>query len=96
MITQKIVKLISWLATWLYFVSIVCFLGTSIGVIAHLLFALLFVRNADIVYYVALGCMHGIKYTSLWAGGIAIVLCFMRGHKKCNTKKISGSGANEK
>ena len=91
MITQKIVELMSWLVTWLYFVSIICFLGTLIGVIAHLLFALLFVTNADIVYYVALGCLHGIKYSSLWAGGISIVLCFMRGHKKFITKKISGS-----
>ena len=87
MINQKIVELISWLVTWLYFVSIICFLCTLIGVITHLLFALLFITNADIVYYVALGCMHGIKYSSLWAGGFAIVLCFMRGYKKFNTKK---------
>ena len=87
MIMQKIVESVSWLVTWLYFVSIICFLGTLIVVITHLLFALLFVTDADIVYYVSLGCMHGIKYSSLWAGGIAIVLCFMRGHKKFTTKK---------
>ena len=87
MIIQKIVVLMSWLLTWLYFVCLICFLGTLIGVIVHFLFALLFVRNADIVYYVSLGCMHGIKYSSLWAGGIAIVLCFMRGYKKFTTKK---------
>ena len=96
MIIQKIVELMRWLVTWLYFVSIICFLGTLIGVITHLLFALLFITNADIVYYASLGCMHGVKYSSLWAGGIALVLCFMRGHKNFSTKKISESGGHEK
>ena len=96
MIFQKIAELVSWLITLLYFVCVICFLGVLIGAITHLLFALLFVKNADIVYYASLGCIHGVKYSSLWAGGIAIVLCFMRGHKNFSTKKVSGSGVHEK
>ena len=92
MFFQKIEELVS----WLYFVCVICFLGVLIGAITHLLFALLFVKNADIVYYASLGCMHGVKYSSLWAGGIALVLCFMRGHKNFSTKKISESGVHEK
>lgn len=36
----------------------------------------------DYTYLAALGFLHGLKYGSVWAGGLAIVLCAMRAHRE--------------
>ena len=64
------------------YVCLICFAGTLIGMLTHGLFACLYRDAVDWTYYVALGCLHGLKYSGLWAGGAAIVLCVMRAHKE--------------
>ncbi|NCG09257.1 MAG: hypothetical protein GWO81_06780 [Verrucomicrobia bacterium] len=71
-----------WLIDWLYFVSCICFIGASLGVVSHLAFGLCFMDAPDYTYLAALGFLHGLKYSSLWAGGLAIVLCVMRAHRE--------------
>ena len=71
-----------WTGGWIYYVSLVCFAGTCLGVLSHLLFALLFADQPDYAYYVSLGVTHGLKYSSLWAGGLSVVLCVMRARKE--------------
>lgn len=70
--------ILRWLFDWLYFVSLVCMTGSLLGVSSHLAFALCFVETPDYSYYAALGFLHGLKYGSVWAGGVAVVLCVMR------------------
>jgi hypothetical protein len=71
-----------WFIDWLYFVSLVCFTGSVIGVASHLLFGLCFFEAPDFPYLAALGFLHGLKYSSLWAGGLSVVLCAMRAHRE--------------
>ena len=54
---------------WLYFVCLVCFAGATLGTVSHVLFGLCFVETPDYGHLAALGFLHGLKYSSLWAGG---------------------------
>lgn len=67
---------------WLYFVSLICFIGATLGVLSHVCFGFFFVDTPDYAYLADLGLLHGLKYSSLWAGGLAIVLCVMRAHRE--------------
>lgn len=79
----RILKVIlRWFMDWLYFVCLVCFSGATLGVLSHVLFGLFFVDSPDYAHLAALGFLHGLKYSSLWAGGLAIVLCAMRAHRE--------------
>lgn len=71
-----------WIMDWLYFVSLICLAGASVGVVTHFLFAVCFVDSPDFGYYASLGFLHGLKYGSVWAGGVAIVLCVIRAHNE--------------
>lgn len=71
-----------WIGGWIYYISLICSLGALLGTMSHLLFALLFVERADFSYYAALGLLHGLKYSSLWAGGLSIVLCVMKARRE--------------
>lgn len=79
----KILKVICrWFMDWLYFVCLVCFAGATLGTVSHVLFGLCFFETPDYGHLSALGFLHGLKYSSLWAGGLAIVLCAMRAHRE--------------
>lgn len=71
-----------WLFTWLYYVLITCLIGALLGVATHVLFGLLFMDGADFGWLAAFGFMNGLRYGSVWAGGLAIVLCVMRARKE--------------
>lgn len=75
-------EIVRWLMTWVYFVLVICFIGATLGVITHVLFGLLFVDQPDYGFLAAFGFMNGLKYGSVWAGGLAIVLCVMRARKE--------------
>ncbi len=38
-----VLGVLRWIGGWIYYISLVCFAGTCLGVLSHLLFALLFV-----------------------------------------------------
>lgn len=77
--------MLRWLMDWLYFVCLICFTGAFLGILTHVVFGLCFVATPDYSYLAALGFLHGLKYSSLWAGGLAIVLCVMRAHREFQT-----------
>lgn len=53
-----------------------------VGVITHVLFALMFRDQPDLGYYASFGFMNGLNYGGVWAGGAAIVLCVLRARKQ--------------
>ncbi len=71
-----------WVVTWLYFVSIILLIGATLGIITHLGFGLLFMDDPDYGYLAAFGFSNGLRYGTVWAGGVAIVLCVMRARKE--------------
>lgn len=73
---------IQWIMTWVYFVSLICFIGAVGGVFTHVLFAFLFRDQPDFGYYAAFGCLNGLNYGGVWAGGAAIVLCVLRARRE--------------
>lgn len=83
----------AWLFTWLYFVLVVCFVGAMLGVLTHVLFGPIFVDQPDFSFLAAFGFMNGLKYGSVWAGGLAIVFCFMRARKEYLAKHPEGSSS---
>ena len=79
----KILKaILRWFCDWLFFVSCICFTGASLGVVTHVAFGFCFMYAPGYPYLAALGFLHGLKYGSVWAGGLAIVLCAMRAHRE--------------
>jgi hypothetical protein len=75
-------KSLGWLVRWLYYVSIICLIGASLGVVTHVGFGLLFFDDPDYGYLAAFGFQNGLRYASVWAGGISIVICIMRARKE--------------
>ncbi|MEN8663011.1 MAG: hypothetical protein ABF322_00475 [Lentimonas sp.] len=78
-IAQAVIR---WLVTWIYFVSVICFIGAMGGVLTHVLFALICRDQPDLGYYAAFGLLNGLNYGGVWAGGAAIVLCVLRARKE--------------
>lgn len=72
---------VRWSLTWLYFVAIICFVGAMLGVLTHILLGPLLV-DKSFGFLAAFGFLNGLKYGSVWAGGLAIVLCVMRARKE--------------
>ena len=81
--------MLRWLLTWLFFVAIICFVGAMLGVLTHILLGPLFV-DKSFGFLAAFGFMNGLKYGSVWAGGLAIVLCVMRARKEFLAKQAEG------
>lgn len=79
---EIIIQTMRWLFTWLYFVLVICFLGAMLGVLSHTAFGLFFMDQPDRGYLAAFGFKNGLRYGSVWAGGLAIVLCVIRARKE--------------
>ena len=75
-------KIIRWFFIWLCFVFIISLAGAFVGVLTHLLFGLIFMDAPDYEYQAALGFSNGLHFAGVWAGGLSIVLCFMRARKE--------------
>lgn len=76
-----------WIGAWIYYICLICFAGSMVGLLSHLLFALLVVEQPDHGYYASLGLLHGLKYGGVWAGGLSIVICVMRARKEYLAKQ---------
>jgi hypothetical protein len=87
---KHILSILNWGFIWLYYVCLICFFGSLAGVITHLGYALIFATQPDYGYFAAFGFTNGLKYGSVWAGGAAIVLSVMRGHKNYQARQFSG------
>ena len=75
-------KGLGWLGHWAYWVALICFFGAVAGVATHTLYGLFFGAGWGLGYYAAFGFLNGLKYSSLWAGGAAIVACVMRARRE--------------
>jgi hypothetical protein len=86
-------SILHWIFTWVYFVCVICFIGAMAGVATHVLFAFLFQEQADYAYFASFGFLNGLKYGSLWAGGLSIVLCVIKARKKYLVRHGVAEGA---
>lgn len=82
-----------WVAAWLYYVSVVVFCGAAFGALSHLAFARIFLDAPDYYYIAAFGFLNGLKLSGIWAGGLGIVLCFMRAHRMRQAGDATGAEA---
>lgn len=87
-------QILIWLLTWLYYVLIICFVGAMLGVISHILVGYLVTEAPDFGYLASFGFSNGLRYGSVWAGGLAIVLCVLRARKEY-LQKHGESGESE-
>lgn len=67
-----------WSAFLLYYTAIILALGTIIGSCLFSLFGPLFVDSSSLEL-IKKGAWIGFRYAGVWAGGAAIVLCFIKG-----------------
>lgn len=66
-----------------------------LGVVTHVLFALLFRDQPDLAYFASFGFMNGLNYGGVWAGGAAIVLCVLRARREYLAKHASAEVSND-
>lgn len=82
----KILKICAyWSAFLVYYTSIILAIGTIAGALLFSLLGPLFV-DSNFISLMKKGAWIGFRYAGVWAGGTAIVLCFIKGH---NRKKLS-------
>jgi hypothetical protein len=84
-----------WLGSWIYFVSIILLVGTTVGATLHLLIGLLIFESPSPGYLLARGAQNGFFYSGVWAGGLGIVLCFVRGHRENQRKRQQSAGESQ-
>jgi hypothetical protein len=77
---------VRWIFQWIYYICVVCFIGAMAGVSTHVLFALLFRDQPDYGFFASFGFLNGLKYGSVWAGGMSIVLCVMQARREYMTR----------
>ena len=75
-----------WLAFFLYYVLLVLAIGSLAGAILFAFFGLIFFE-INIITLLKKGLWIGFRYAGVWAGGLAIVLCFLKAGRKEKTKK---------
>jgi hypothetical protein len=84
-----------WLGSWFYFVSIILLIGTVVGALLHGLIGLLIFESPHVPYLLARGAQNGFFYSGVWAGGLGIVLCFVRGHRENQRKRQQRAGESQ-
>lgn len=70
-----------WLMFLFYYTAVILVLGTVAGACLFGLLGPLFVDSTFLVL-IQKGAWIGFRYAGVWAGGTAIVLCFIQGAKK--------------
>lgn len=70
-----------WIAFLLYYTAIILAIGSTVGAILFPTVGPFFV---DLPFFDLLkkGLWTGFRYSGVWAGGVAIVLCFIRGRRQ--------------
>ena len=78
----SIANVFYWLGWFIAFVVSIIATGAVLGCILFLTIGAL--THPDIVLSerALSGLLDGGRYAGLWAGGLAIVLCFMKGHRR--------------
>jgi len=77
-----VVVALNWFVVWIYYVALTLMAGAVLGVGSHVLVGPFFVEAPEWVELAAHGFLRGVHLAGLWAGGLGIVLCFMRGARR--------------
>lgn len=88
-------RIFHWLGSWVYFVSIVLLIGTVVGSLLHLLIGSLIFESPNPKYLLAIGAQNGFFYSGVWAGGLGLVLCFVRGHRENKRSRAASAGESK-
>lgn len=70
-----------WLTFFLYYTAIILTVGTLAGACLFPLLGPLFV-DSPFLALMKKGAWIGFRYAGVWAGGTAIILCFIKGAKQ--------------
>lgn len=69
-----------WLLYFLGYTGLTLALGSILGAILYVLFGTTFTEYSVLIL-MKKGLWIGFRYAGVWAGGLAIVLCFVKGAK---------------
>lgn len=84
---KRIIALVfHWLGAFLLYLSATLLLGGVIGAGLFLSIGALTHPDVPVVDRLSRGFYDGFLYAGVWAGGLAIVLCVMRGHREHRQK----------
>lgn len=87
---MKIIRIVFyWLASFVaYFASVLLF-GAVVGAILFVLFGAITHPHLEVPYRLAKGVTNGMMLATVWGPAIAIVLCFMQGHRRNQAKRLA-------
>lgn len=74
-------KCLYWLGWWVLYVVTTIAIGGIVGCLLFPTVGFIFQMDYEMSYLFKKGLMNGAQYAGVWAGGLGIVLCFIRGHK---------------
>lgn len=70
-----------WLIRWIGFVAVIVLTGAVLGLLLGPVFGWLSGSEGTAWQASLKGASVGARYFGVWAGGLALILCFMYGHK---------------
>ena len=85
-----------WIGSWIFYVCVVCAIGAGLGVLSHVAVGTVFLDGYELSYLAAFGFLNGLKYGSVWAGGVALVLCFIKGHREYEARQRAAADTDSK
>jgi hypothetical protein len=75
-----------WFAVWLAITFAIVAVGAVLGAFIWVVVFTLSGDNRTVVQLVAKGADIGMRYSRVWAGGIAFILCFVKAHEKFSVR----------
>jgi len=78
---------LKWICFFLFYAISIVVLGAIGGMLAFLLLGKLFMPDMTFVELGLKGLRVGAIYAGVWASGVSIVLCFMKGHREAQISK---------
>ncbi|MGJ3242899.1 MAG: hypothetical protein ACFE0O_08100 [Opitutales bacterium] len=81
---------LGWVVSWALFWSITALVGGMVGALAYSLVAPFVVPDWSWSRRLAKGFVNGFFYLGVvWGPGLAIVLCFVRGHRRNRARRAA-------
>lgn len=75
-----------WLAVWLAVTLAIVAVGAVLGALIWVTVGTLAGDKRTVVQLLAKGADIGMRYSRVWAGGIAFILCFVKAHEKFSVR----------
>lgn len=86
-IKQIAYTFLHWLGAFTLYLSATLLLGGLIGALLFLIVGAITHGDIPVVQRLSHGFVDGFLYAGIWAIGLAIVLCVMRGHREHTANK---------